>query len=160
MSAEYKSSVHIRKAKSCDISDILEITSQAFIDYRKKCGALKLDALEETADDIKRDIENKLVFVAIYEDTVVGCVRVELFDDDSAYLTRFAVKTDIQNKGIGKLLMSAVNEAMSERNTKFLRLHTGYEISLLMKFYTSLGFETELVENSRGYARALLVKKY
>lgn len=160
MSTECKLSVHIRKAEYKDIADIISITSQAFINYQKQCGASRLDALEETIDDVRYDIENKLVFTAVCDNEIIGCVRVELFDDNSAYLTRFAVKTDVQNKGIGRLLINAVDEAMRDSGIKFLRLHTGYEIASLVNFYKSLGFEVQSTENSRGYVRALLSKKY
>ena len=160
MSTECKLSVHIKKAEYKDISGIISITSQAFMRYQKQCGALKLDALEETAEDVMYDIKNKLVLTAVCDDEIIGCVRVELFDDNSAYLTRFAVKTDVQNKGIGRLLMNAVDEAMQDSKVEILRLHTGYEIDSLVNFYKSLGFEVQSTENSRGYVRALLSKRY
>ena len=157
MSAE---ELYIRMAEYDDIDDILKITADAFINYQKLSGASKLDALEEEYDTVKRDIDTKLVFAAVLGNEVAGGVRVKIFPDKCAYLTRFAVKTDIQNKGIGKALMSAVDDAMIENSVKEISLHTGAEIASLMNFYTQLGFSTKSVESSRGYKRALLVKKY
>ena len=96
MSAE---ELYIRMAEYDDIDDILKITADAFINYQKLSGASKLDALEEEYDTVKRDIDTKLVFAAVLGNEVAGCVRVKIFPDKCAYLTRFAVKTDIQNKG-------------------------------------------------------------
>ena len=155
-----KEALHIRMAEYDDIEAILGITSAAFVNYQKLSGASKLDALEENYDKVKKDIDTKLVFVAVLENEVAGCVRVELLSEENAYLTRFAVKPDIQNKGIGKALMNAVDTEMEKHLVKLLSLHTGAEVESLMNFYFGRGFSVESTESSRGYLRAKLIKKY
>ena len=152
--------LQVRPAIYEDITPIKNITREAFEQYASLCGTKNLDALNETEEDIKSDIENKIVLVAIMDGIPVGCVRVQIFDDSTAYLTRFCVKADCQKNGIGKLLINHVDEAMKKNCVHKISLHTGKDIDPLIKFYTNNGFLIESTDNSRGYQRALLTKIY
>ena len=62
-----------------------------------RCQALKkLAALEESYNDVKKDIDTKVVLLALSDGEPVGSVRVEVFPDKTAYLSRFAVKVTSQ----------------------------------------------------------------
>ena len=152
--------LQVRPAKYEDITSIKNITREAFEQYASLCGTKNLDALKETEADIKSDIENKIVLVAIMDGIPVGCVRVQIFDDNTAYLTRFCVKADVQKNGIGKLLISHVDEIMQDKDVHKISLHTGKDIYPLIKFYTNNGFLIEDTDTERGYQRALLTKIY
>lgn len=151
----------IRMATTDDINDIIEITSEAFKKYVELAGISdKIDALCETYDDIKKDIENKLVFVAFLDDVPVGSVRIEIFDDKTAYLSRFGVRLNYQNQGVGKALMNVVDRAMKEKGVKKVCLHTASKIFDLVRFYYGRKFYIQSTDSSKGYIRALLCKDY
>ena len=84
-----------------------------------------IEALNETYEDVKHDIETKQVFVTFIDDEPVGAVRIELQPNNEAYLSRFAVASNHRNNGIGKILMNVVDKVMRQHNIKTLRLHTG-----------------------------------
>lgn len=156
-----KKSLVVRKAVEGDIPKILEITREAFKMYAIGAGITeRLAALEETYEDIKRDIETKEVFVALLNDVVVGSVRIEILPDNTAYLSRFGVGTEYQSHGIGKELMLAVDEAMIGFGVTNLYLHTASRMLSLVRFYYGKGFYIESTTNDRGYIRALLCKEY
>jgi len=100
----------IRKAMHEDANAIYDITKQAFKIYAEKVGITAFSALTETFDNIEKDIETKEVFIASQEDLPVGCVRVQINDDNTAYITRLAVRADFQRAGIGRTLIEAVHE--------------------------------------------------
>ncbi|MBQ3038046.1 MAG: GNAT family N-acetyltransferase, partial [Clostridia bacterium] len=79
---EYQSLFEVRVATYDDIPDILEITKEAFVKYAELAGIETTPALHETYDDVKRDIDTKIVLVAFSDGTPVGSVRVEVFDDN------------------------------------------------------------------------------
>ena len=150
----------VRHAEVSDIESIMEITREGFTKYSEMTGVDKLDALSETYDDVKYDIENKIVLIALSDDEPVGCVRVEIKPDNTAYLTRFAVKVTCQNNGIGKSMMNHVDNIMKKRGVTKISLYTASKIASLIRFYYGRGFYVEDVDNSRGYIRAKLVKEY
>lgn len=157
---DYQSLFEVRPAKYEDIPFIKEITHEAFLKYREMCGADRLDALDETCRDIKHDIDNKVVLLALSNGQPVGSVRVEILSDNTAYLTRFAVRIDNQNNGIGKSIMNLVDKTMKKLGVKSISLHTGSKMTALIRFYYGRGFYINSIDKSRGYVRAELVKEY
>ena len=160
MLSDYKSLLEIRLAQYDDIPCIMEIIAEALSKFQTMSGAEHLDALYETAEDIKHDIDTKLVLVALSDGHPVGSVRVEIFPDNTAYLTRFAVKTDNQNNGIGKSIMNLVDKIMRKEGVKTISLHTGSKVTALIRFYYGRGFYIDEIDKSKGYTRAKLVKEY
>lgn len=151
----------VKRATEEDIPAIAKITKDAFLKYCEQAGLdYDIEALNETYEDIRKDIETKEVFVTFIDDTPVGSVRIELLGDGSAYLSRFGISAEQRNNGIGKILMNVVDNVMKQNNIKVLRLHTGSHVTSLIRFYYGRGFYIASVENSRGYPRAELVKYY
>ncbi len=151
----------VRPATYDDVEAIYSITRQAFEKYAEMSPNAKPEALSETYEDIKRDIDTKTVLLAVRDNVPVGSVRV-LMDKESkkAYLSRFAVKISAQNNGIGKSLMNLVDEIMIKSGMEELSLHTDSTIAALIRFYYGRGFHVDSVDNSRGYPRAKLIKRY
>ncbi len=151
----------VKVATEEDIPAIHKITKDAFLKYCENAGLdYNIEALRETYDDIRADIETKNVFVVRIDDEPVGAVRVELLPNNEAYLSRFAVDDSHRNSGIGKILMSVVDKIMRQNNVKILRLHTSAKVTALIRFYYGRGFYIAGVDYSRGYPRAELIKEY
>ncbi|MCX7714563.1 MAG: GNAT family N-acetyltransferase [Clostridia bacterium] len=157
---EFKSLFEVRLATYDDIPHIMTITHEAFEKYKELAGLDHIQALDETYEDVKRDIDTKIVLIALSDEVPVGSVRVEIFDDKTAYLSRFGVKSTSQNNGIGKSIMNLVDKIMIEKGVRSISLHTGSKIASLIRFYYGRGFYIESTDDSRGYIRALLRKDY
>ena len=150
----------VRIAKPEDALKIKEITKNAFIKYCKIAGIKNIDALNETEEDILKDIETKLCFVAFMKNEIIGSVRIEIFDDKTAYLSRFGVSVNHQNLGVGKAILDMVDSAMIKMGVKKLCLHTASKVTSLIRFYYGRGFYIDSTTKDRGYIRALLCKDY
>jgi N-acetylglutamate synthase-like GNAT family acetyltransferase len=151
----------VRQADEDDIPQIIEVAKEAFAAYRENAGIIELvGPLEETYEDLKQDLEKKLILVAILNGQLVGSVRVQINPDKTAYLSRFGVKVANQNNGVGKVLMNAVDNAMLQLGVENLYLHTASRLFSLVRFYYGRGFYIESTTNDRGYIRALLCKEY
>ncbi len=151
----------IRKATTDDANAIMSIIKQSFGKYVEFAGINgKIDALDESVENIIDDIKNKEVFVAFIDNIPVGTIRVEILPDKSAYISRFGVNTEYHNIGIGKSLMNLVDKFLDSKNIKSVRLHTASKYSDLVRFYYGRGFYVESVSNDRGYMRALMIKEY
>ena len=93
--------LEIRKASLDDAEAIYNITKEAFNKYVTEAGIpVKLDALEETMEDIIKDINSRKVFIALADGVPVGSIRVEIKDDQTAFIYRFVMPQN-QN-GIGR----------------------------------------------------------
>ncbi len=160
METDYQSLFQVRLANYDDIPAIMNITREAFVKYQQMSGVEHLAALEESYNDVKKDIDTKVVLLALSDGDPVGSVRVKIFPDGTAYLSRFAVKLTSQNNGIGKSIMNLVDRIMLKRGVREIRLHTDSKITPLIRFYYGRGFYIDSTDKSRGYTRALLVKEY
>ncbi|AYD40348.1 GNAT family N-acetyltransferase [Clostridium fermenticellae] len=151
----------VRKADIKDSKAIYEITKQVFKIYFKNAQIPRtIDALKETYKDIENDIKTKEVFVALDGNTIIGSVRIKVNPDKTAYLSRFGVKSNYQNSGIGKILMSAVDDDMISLGVTNIYLHTSSRMFSLIRFYYGRGFFIDSTSKDRGYIRALLCKEY
>lgn len=157
---DYQSLFEVRVATYDDIEDILKITKEAFIKYAELAGIETTDALRETYEDVKKDIDTKIVLIALSDGVPVGSVRVEVFDDNTAYFSRFGVKVTSQNNGIGKSILNLVDRIMKKKGVKKLCLHTASKITSLIRFYYGRGFYIDSTDTTKGYIRALLIKEY
>lgn len=157
---DYQSVFEVRMATYDDIDDIMSITKEAFIKYAELAGIETTAALTETYEDVKRDIDTKIVLIALSDGVPVGSVRVEVLDDNTAYFSRFGVKVTSQNNGIGKSIMNLVDRIMKKNGIKKISLHTASKITSLIRFYYGRGFYIDSTDKSKGYIRALLIKEY
>lgn len=160
MNMNYQSLFQVRMATYDDIPDIMHITREGFVKYQQMTGVQNLAALEESYNDVKKDIDSKVVLLALTDGEPVGSVRVEIFPDKTAYLSRFAVKVTSQNNGIGKSIMNLVDTIMMKEGVTEMHLHTDSAATPLIRFYYGRGFYIDSTDKSRGYTRALLIKKY
>lgn len=151
----------IRKAVIEDASAIKDIMNESFIKYMKDTGLTgTMEALEETIEAIRQDIESKEVFIALIDNYPVGTVRIEVKSDNTAYISRFGVKLDYHNIGIGKSLMNLVDKTLKARGIRRASLHTASKYKDLVRFYYGRGYYIDSTTKDRGYTRALLVKEY
>jgi ribosomal protein S18 acetylase RimI-like enzyme len=100
------------------------------------------------------------VFIATIDSVAVGTVRVRIMPDGSGYVSRFGVRPDYNNIGIGKALMNLVDKYLKSMNVKKVFLYTASNYKALVCFYYGRGFYIESVSNERGYPRAKMVKYY
>ena len=151
----------IRRAEPSDAQAIWEIMQLAFEKYKTDaCIPSEVEALAETVEQIREDIATRHVYVAIVDGVAVGSLRVAVYEDGTAYLTRFGVRADYSNMGIGKALMALVDKLMVSKGVRRLTLHTASQYRELIRFYYGRGFYIESTSCDRGYIRALLVIEY
>ena len=125
----------VRRATLDDVDSIVKITQEAFLKYIKLAGIQDTAALHETREQVIADINTKIVYVAYIKDQVVGSMRIELLDKDTAYLSRFGVNTQFQNLGIGKSMMNSLDMELTDLHVKRVMLHTASKATSLVRFY-------------------------
>lgn len=151
----------IRKAVLDDAVAIHDIMLESFKKYMKDAGLEgTMEALEETIDDIRRDIVEREVFIALVDDIPVGSIRVRIQPDNTAYISRFGVRLDYHNIGIGKAFMNLVDKLLKSRGVSRVTLYTASKYTDLIHFYYGRGFYIDSTTKDKGYVRALLVKEY
>jgi len=150
----------VRKAKPDDAAAIVDILQEAFKKYMEDTGLTgSMAALEETEQEAVAAINSCEVFIAYVNDVPVGTIRFEI-EGETAHISRFGVRLDYHNIGIGKSLMNLIDAEIKGLGLKNAYLYSASNYTDLIRFYYGRGFYVESTTTDRGYIRAKLTKNY
>jgi GNAT superfamily N-acetyltransferase len=152
--------ITLAKATREDAENVLNITKIAFDLYARTVRKREsIAALYETLDDVRRDIEEKQVYIAKIDGTTVGSVRFIVLEDGIAYLSRFAVHPDVQNFGVGYLLLEKVRLECLQLGVRAITLHTASKMRQTVAFYLKNGYYIHSISRDSDYIRAFMVNE-
>ncbi len=148
------------QAAPSDAAAILDITKEAFGLYAQEIRKREnVEALHETLDDVLSDINNKHVYLAKIDGETVGSVRFAVLEDGIAYLSRFAMRTDARDLGIGGLLLEKVRLGCIDLGVRAIVLHTASKMRSTVAFYLKNGYYIHSISRDKDYIRALMVNE-
>ena len=81
------------------------------------------------------------IFFALLDNKVIGTVAVKIEGNDSFELTKLAVSSDAQGKGVGQKLCERVIAFFKEKQGTLLFLETHTKLKPAMRIYEKLGFK-------------------
>ena len=161
----------IRRAEKEDADKILAVTKAAFMLYSSELPSQQpVAALNESADDVIRDIEKHVVYVAEEDGRLVGAIRLKkltgelayrytTLSGELAYVYRFGVSPLIGNTGVGSGLLAKVIDECTQEGFKAVALHTNSRYYKLARYYYGKQFFVHSTCFDKGYIRALFVKE-
>lgn len=150
----------IRRAEKEDADKILAVTKAAFMLYSSELPSQQpVAALNESADDVIRDIEKHVVYVAEEDGCLVGAIRLKKLTGELAYVYRFGVSPLIGNTGVGSGLLAKVIDECTQEGFKAVALHTNSRYYKLARYYYGKQFFVHSTCFDKGYIRALFVKE-
>ena len=76
-----------------------------------------------------------------------------------AYISRFAVRLDVHNCGVGKELVKAAIERATIQGAHIASLHTASKMTALVRLYYGFNFYIHSTSSDRGYIRALFLRE-
>ena len=104
-------------------------------------------------------MESNTVFVALYNHLkCVGTIRLRMLDENTGYVSRFAVLPHWQQSGAGKQLLLTAEDWFREKGASFVTLQTAMSMTPLVNYYLSAGFRLASVSDEKGYQRGKFVK--
>ncbi|OXS59813.1 hypothetical protein B1A99_09735 [Cohnella sp. CIP 111063] len=128
----------IARADREDLPEILELQYAAYQSEAAIYDDYNIQPLTQTLEDLEREAEDWIVFKAVEDRKIAGSVRV-LVADGQCTIGKLIVHPDYQNRGIGKRLMKAVEDAFP--HVRAIELFTGHKSERNIRFYGKLGYE-------------------
>ncbi|MEX1377021.1 MAG: GNAT family N-acetyltransferase [Eubacteriales bacterium] len=151
--------IQIRPAKLSDIPAISNLLQVAFADYYNVLG-VKIKTANETHEEIKKEIEEKNVYVATANMfMIVGTIRFHKAGD-ICYISRFGVLPKWQSTGTGGLLLKQAERFCEDNDLSAMALHTATKLTKQVCYYYKQGFFIHSTTTDKGYIRGLLIKEY
>jgi ribosomal protein S18 acetylase RimI-like enzyme len=113
---------NVFEASAADAQRITELIESAYRGPSSRQGwtteADLLDGqrtdLEAVREALARD-DVRLLIATTADDLLLGCCQIERRPDDAAYFGSFAVRPNLQNMGVGKVLLAAAEAAASRQ---------------------------------------------
>jgi ribosomal protein S18 acetylase RimI-like enzyme len=129
----------ITLADKDDLQQILELQKECYKTEAELYSEYNIPPLTQTFDSINQEFEGGMLFLkGIVDGKLVGSVRGQI-KDDTASIGRLVVKKEFQNKGLGKLLMTNIENQLN--NCFRYELFTGHKSDKNIKLYQKLGYK-------------------
>ncbi len=141
--------MEIRLARIEDAAAVHEVVLGAFEEYRGMLP-VSLSALDETLEDVQREISAGRVLVAVEGMEAVGTVRYEL-KPACLYVGRLAVLPAYRKLGVGAALMAYIERLAPSLGRMRIQLATRESVPGNLRFYERLGYRVvKRVAHARG----------
>lgn len=129
--------MEIFKAEENDLPDILELQRLAYRDNAKRYNDFGIAPLTQTLEGLREEAKSSVILKSVEEGKIIGSVRA-FEKDGTCYIGRVIVHPDFQNRGIGKKLVTAIEENF--KGTRY-ELFTGILDEKNLAFYAKLGYQ-------------------
>jgi len=121
-----------------DSQEILALQKLAYQSEAEIYNDFSLHPLTQTLDEMKEDFKSNVFLKAVINDTIVGSVRAYM-QADICHIKRLIVNPIYQNLGIGKKLMSEIEDHFNQ--AKRFEVFIGNKSKRNIYFYHKLGFK-------------------
>lgn len=98
--------------------------------------------LEFTPEELEKEKDDMLI-AAFEDDVMLGCCLLTPTDASTVRLRQMAVRSGLQGKGIGRVLMQFAENLARDRGNKKLIMHARKSA---VGFYEKLGYKTQGTE--------------
>jgi GNAT superfamily N-acetyltransferase len=127
-----------RQLQVADAGEALTVQRAAFLDEGRIYGTLDIPPLQETREDLEREITTTTTIGAFAGHRLVGSARLTV-DGPIDWISRVAVAPDQQGRGIGGALLDRLEAAAPVVITAF-ELCAGAESSANIAMYARRGY--------------------
>ena len=119
-----------------DAPQILALQRRAFQSEAALYDDYAIPPLTQTLEQLQAEFDTHLILKAVIGMDIIGSVRGRM-KEASCYIGRLMVHPDYQGRGIGRLLMTAIEAQMDADR---FELFTGDRSIANLKFYHALGY--------------------
>jgi len=136
---------HIQIACKDDLGEILDLQKQSFYLVSLLINDPNIQPMVQTYEELLQEFEKGIILKYTHNNKIRGSVRAFL-DENICHIGKLIVHPDYQNQGLGRLLMSEI-ENIYNRCHKYV-LFTGEITPNTFHLYSLLGYKE--VERSHG----------
>lgn len=131
-------SIIIERASVFDAEEILLLQKLAYRSEAEIYNDFSIEPLAQSLEQLQRQYENHIILKAVIDETIIGSVRAN-DQDGTCYIGKLIVHPNHQNKGIGKMLMNAIEGLFLKSRYE---LFTGSKSAKNIALYEKLGYKS------------------
>ena len=130
--------INIIEADKSDLETILELQKECYLSEAELHDDFDIPPLKQDMESILNEYDKGVILKVVNDCTIIGSVRGYSLNE-TCYIGKLIVKNGFQNNGIGKLLMSSI-ENKFERCIRY-ELFTGFKSQKNLYLYNKLGYK-------------------
>ncbi len=149
--------IRIARAEPADAGEILTVQRAAYVTEAQLYGDPFIAPLIESLDQLRGVITSALVLKASDGTRIVGAVRAQT-QDRTCLVGRLVVAPDLQGRGVGTALMTAL-EAEAPPQAEEFSLFTGHLSEGNLRLYRRLGYRETRRERVHEHLNLVYLRK-
>ncbi|MFE7844462.1 GNAT family N-acetyltransferase [Microbacterium sp. NPDC057407] len=150
--------IEIRPITPDDAGEALTLQRAAFVQEALIYNSVQMPPLTQSLDELRAELVENLGCVARDAGRMVGAVRAQR-DGELLLIGRLAIAPDVQGRGIGSMLLEAVENRGREAGCREAELFTGSLSEANIRLYERTGYrESGRVEEDEGIEQVFLRK--
>jgi len=147
----------ISKATKEDLEQILELQKDCYLIEATLHNDFTISPLHQTLENVTEEFSSGFTFLKmLHGKKIIGSVRA-YEENQTCYIGKLIVDAEYQNKGLGQMLLTAIENEFSECDR--YELFTGYKSEKNLYLYKKLNYrEFERIELSEKVTLVFLEK--
>lgn len=133
-------SFSIRRATADDSAAILECLSLAFEPFRESYSEKGFLDTILTPETVTNRLREMLVFVAVWEGSVIGTIGCRTVNQHEGHLRGMAVLPDRQGSSVATALLAHAEQELLNAGCSAITLNTTEPLKRAMRFYEKHGY--------------------
>ncbi len=146
--------MEILDATIADAPEILSLQKLSYLSEAQIYDDYDIPPLTQTLGELKADFEHKSILKAIRDGRIVGSVN-GFTKDDRCFIGRLMVHPEYQGRGIGSMLMEAIENRFADVSS--WELFTGEMSVRNIRLYERLGYSVILKEKFEGSRFSIVI---
>ncbi len=130
--------VEIFKAKQADLQKILQLQKNCYLTEAEIYNDFQIQPLMQDFNSLFKEYENSIILKAENNGNIVGSVRGHV-DKKTVFIGKLIVDKVYQNKGIGRLLLEAIEKEF--KDCERFELFTGQRSTKNLFLYNKVGYQ-------------------
>lgn len=130
--------IDIVQANKADLKLILQLQKECYRSEAEIYEDFSIPPLQQSIHSVEQEFQKCKFLKAVFEGEIIGSVRGN-FDGETCYIGKLIVKSNFQNRGIGKLLMNSIESFFPD--CKRFELFTGNKSTKNLHLYDKLGYK-------------------
>ena len=130
--------IQIQLAQQNDLETILQLQKDCYMSEAMIYNDYEIQPLKQDLESLTKEFKSSAILKGEINGEIVGSIR-GYADNGTAYIGKLIVKSDYQNKGIGKMLMDSIEQNFNYCNR--FELYTGFKSQKNIYLYNKLGYK-------------------
>lgn len=148
--------ITITDATPDDIQEIMVVQRRAFAPLGVLYNDPGFSPLVETEETIRREFEDHTFLKAVRNGVLVGSVRGKM-EGGVCHIGRLSIEPELQRRGIGIMLMNALESRFPEARS--FELFTAHKSEEPLNLYKKLGYEIFRTKKETDFLTLVFMRK-